>query len=433
MSFEPKRAAGLPPLPKVSQMAKLVDNLNYSQADLYAQIIIRSLPEDPHANLIFAWVSKHFGLRKQYEESLKKALKSDRNLHDLAQDLHIDPSVFSEKTLANQAEVDELNSDGLHLIKAWGFGFGSEMAALMGQAYLAEILGRKPIIHWGENFLYRSEGNHCVFQDFFKPFNSLGIADTNNIEDEQIFPKKWKQGNLPSENNNKRNGASSKLSCLYYFNRKEKLTVADYYAGVVNIRPLLAQGHPLLEMDFDDTYRYLAAKYLRVRDDIIEKVDSFIQKNLSSGFIAVHARGSDKDEGYRALTSIPGKTLEYAKTRLATMPAETKLFLMTDDEKLLSVYKEEFGDRFVSTDSQRSTSEVGVHYDESNDKQSAGIEVLMDMLIAAQSECFIGMGLSNPSQLIYYFGDFDQEDYILFGENRLKQFNTHLYKTISVL
>jgi len=106
---------------------------------------------------------------------------------------------------------------------------------------------------------------------------------------------------------------------------------------------------------------------------------------------------------------------------------------MTDDQKLLKKYQEVFADRLVFTDSQRSSSNTGVHYDKNNDKLAAGKEMLLDMLIAAKSNYFIGLGLSNPSQLVYYFGDFTEENYTLFGENRLKQFNTHLYQTISVI
>ena len=140
----------------------------------------------------------------------------------------------------------------------------------------------------------------------------------------------------------------------------------------------------------------------------------------------------DRDEGYRALTSIPGQILQCAKDRLNDLPSNAKLFLMTDDTALLEVYQQEFGDRLVQTDCQRCDSDVGVHYDQSTDKLSAGREMLIDMLIAARAHCFVGLGLSNPSQLIPYFGDFSEQDYVLFGENRLKQLNTHLYKTISV-
>ena len=132
------------------------------------------------------------------------------------------------------------------------------------------------------------------------------------------------------------------------------------------------------------------------------------------------------------MTSIPMQTLNCAKKRLLELPDEGKLFLMTDDEKLLGRYRQEFGSRLVTTDSQRSSTEVGVHYDSNTDKRMAGQEMLVDMLIASQAHCFIGLGLSNPSQLVFYMGDFQPENYILFGENRLKQFNTHLYKTVSV-
>jgi len=223
------------------------------------------------------------------------------------------------------------------------------------------------------------------------------------------------------------------LSSLYFLSRSEKLTVSDYYAGVVNIKPWFNNKESkLYDLDFDDTYRYLAKKYLVPKKYIVDEVDAFIKKNIPSKFIAVHARGSDKDEGYRALTSIPGQTLQSAKERLSKMPNNTKIFLMTDDTALLDIYQKEFGNRLVQTECQRCDTQVGVHYDDATNKLQAGKEMLIDMLIAARATSFIGLGLSNPSQLITYFGDFDQNDYVLFGENRLKQFNTHLYKTIPV-
>ena len=51
---EPFRDKCLPPLPKIKQIAMLVDDNNYSQVDLYAQHILRVLPNDAHANLACA-------------------------------------------------------------------------------------------------------------------------------------------------------------------------------------------------------------------------------------------------------------------------------------------------------------------------------------------------------------------------------------------
>ena len=436
MSFEPIRAKGLPPLPKVSQIAILVDDENYSQVDLYAQIILRELPNDPHANLSCAWVAEYFNLESAFKIYFEKANNSDRAIADLAVDLHINLdtlNVFQTQASKNKEIIKDQNLDSkFHLIKAWGFGFGSEMASLMGQAYLAEIIGRTPVVHWGENFLYRNGGTDCVFQHFFKPFNEWSLKHLVDLNSKSIFPPKWHKGNLLRENVEKREGAYSKMSALYYLSCEQEVSVADYYAGVINIQPWLPPRHFLRELDFDQAYRYLVRKYLCPQDFIQDLVNDFVRTKISGPFIAVHARGSDKDEGYRAMTAIPAKTLALAKKRLGVMPSETKLFLMTDDEALLKKYQYEFGQRLVTTNSQRSSTTVGVHYDPDSNKRSAGQEMLIDMLIAAQASCFIGLGLSNPSQLICYFGDFSKENYILFGENRLKQFNTHLYKTVAV-
>ncbi len=449
MSFEPIRAKGLPPLPKIRQIAILVDDNNYSQTDLYAQIILRELPDDPHANLIAAWVAKHFDLRESFDNFFQKAKintqNGKRSIEALATDLHIelegmlayegqvikaDIESYNIKKYAIKNHAD--NVETFHLIKAWGFGFGSEMASLMGQAYLAEITGRTPVVHWGRNFLYRSEGYECVFEHFFQPFNSLSIQSVLQKQPISFFPPKWNAVNLIDENIQKRTGEYSKMSALYYLSRSEQLTVADYYAGVINIKPWLPKGHQLQSLSFDGTYRYLMKKYLRPQKAIQIIADQFVKSEIAVPFIAVHARGSDKDEGYRAMTSIPMKTLHYAKQRLLLLSADAKLFLMTDDQSLLELYQREFGQRLITTDSQRSSSDVGVHYDVSSDKRSAGQEMLVDMLIASQADFFIGLGLSNPSQLIYYMGEFSRENYVLFGENRLKQFNTHLYQTVSV-
>lgn len=435
MSFEPVRPHGLPPLPKVSQMALLIDVGNMSQLDMYAQIILRELPEDPHANLAAAFVAKHFNLFEQFERFYKLAQQSDRDLVDLANDLNIDCDnlvEFQNKCQNQTVSHKQQEEEKFHIIKAWSYGFGAEMFSLMGHAYLAEITNRTPIVHWGENFLYRKPGSDCVFSHFFQPFNQHSVQSLSSRTLSSIFPPKWGVENILCENVQKKEGGYSKLSALYFLNNNAQTTVADYFTGILNIRPWLPQDHYLQSLGHDETYRYLMKKYLKPQAQIQSIADQFVQESFPEAFLAVHARGSDKDEGYRSMTSIPGQTLEYAKKRLRQMSKQARLFLMTDDEMLLSVYRDAFGDRLVTTDSQRSNSDVGVHYNENSNKRAAGQEMLVDMLIAAQAECFIGLGLSNPSQLICYMNDFSPENYILFGESRLKQFNTHLYKTIPV-
>jgi len=280
MSFEPIRSKGLPPLPKVKQMAMLVDVKNYSQLDLYAQIILRELPQDPHANLACALVAKNFDLEGKFSSHMRKATLGDRNIEDLATDLHIDIKELIGVTFSNKKNT---KSKKYHLIKAWGYGFGSEMASLMSQAYLAEATNRQPVVDWGENFLYRSEGIDCAFHHYFKPFNTLTIDDIP-LNEGGIFPPKWNDKTIKKGRHEKRKGKFSRMSALHYFSRTEEATVADYYSGVVSIRPWVSAGHSLLEMDVDQTYRYLANKYLQPQDELLNKSNDFRVKNLSTRF-----------------------------------------------------------------------------------------------------------------------------------------------------
>ena len=40
------------------------------------------------------------------------------------------------------------------LIKAWGFGFFSDVNHIIGQLLIAELTGRIPIVYWGKNSLF---------------------------------------------------------------------------------------------------------------------------------------------------------------------------------------------------------------------------------------------------------------------------------------
>ena len=98
-AIEKIRPSGLPPLPKVSQIALLVDDENYSQVDLYVQLIIRVLPKDPYANVALAWVANKFGFNEYQQYYLKVAEQAAQffstDIDAIAADLRIDLSLMS--------------------------------------------------------------------------------------------------------------------------------------------------------------------------------------------------------------------------------------------------------------------------------------------------------------------------------------------------
>ena len=88
------------------------------------------------------------------------------------------------------------------LIKAWGFGFFSDVYHVLGQLLLAELTDRQPIVHWGQNSLFTDRSGQNAFEFFFEPLSELNVSDLAS-QDHDYFPRKWNPENLTQENLNK--------------------------------------------------------------------------------------------------------------------------------------------------------------------------------------------------------------------------------------
>ncbi len=62
------------------------------------------------------------------------------------------------------------------LIKAWGYGFWSDMDHVVGQLLLAELTGRTPVVHWGSNTLFGASGVANAFELFFRPVSGATLG-----------------------------------------------------------------------------------------------------------------------------------------------------------------------------------------------------------------------------------------------------------------
>ena len=97
--------------------------------------------------------------------------------------------------IAQRLGLDRLPSlqagrDKFLLIKAWGFGFWSDMDHVLGGLLLAEITGRMPVVHWGRNSLFSDDPARNAFDEFFEPVSAMRIDDLIRA-DFTYFPPKW--------------------------------------------------------------------------------------------------------------------------------------------------------------------------------------------------------------------------------------------------
>jgi hypothetical protein len=269
------------------------------------------------------------------------------------------------------------------------------------------MTGRTPVIHWGENSLFRDEGVENAWLEFFEPVTPLSIRDLGR-DGYTFFPPKWNAQNLRQEEMNKMDGPGSRTVGISYLNQSANVTVGDFFAGVVELLPWVRAPHPLV-LDgpinapaIEAAYRYLVKRYLKPCAEVIAAVESFASQNFGGRkLVAVHVRGSDKIKEATNLVGAHQAIFDEVKSQLASEPG-LSIFLMTDDLAVLEQYMTSFPGRVITTDCIRTDNATGVHYQAGGSRRKLGIEVLIDVYLAARCDRLIGLGFTNVSNLILH-------------------------------
>ena len=86
------------------------------------------------------------------------------------------------------------------LIRAWGNGFWSDICHVLGSLLLAEISGRIPVTHLGEESRFAVDGNRDAFTAYFEPLSGVTAEDLMRLQGSHFFPAKWTNANLLTPN-----------------------------------------------------------------------------------------------------------------------------------------------------------------------------------------------------------------------------------------
>lgn len=287
-------------------------------------------------------------------------------------------------------------SERFLLIKALGGGFWSDVNHVLGQLLLAEMTGRIPVVHWGGNSLFSDDPKANAFESFFEPVSRFTLEDLAS-GNRNYYPPKWNAENLALNQINQAEGPWSRCSSLYSLERGEEVVVSDFHYAVNDLVPWIASGHPLHGMTTEQVYQYLFQRYLKVKPWIAAKVEAFSrQKMAGRPHLALHVRGGDKggeDPNLARLNALYHPEIE----RYLWETPQGGLFLITDDKEILASYLERYRDRVVHTGATRTATAQGVHYQKHASRYRLAEEVIVDTLLAARCESFIGNGLSNVS------------------------------------
>jgi predicted O-linked N-acetylglucosamine transferase (SPINDLY family) len=300
------------------------------------------------------------------------------------------------------------------LIKAWGYGFWSELHHLAGQLLLAELTQRIPIILWGSNCLFRRDGDVNAFDHFFEPVSTVTLEDLP--ADATIFPSKWSRDTLYAENNCKWEGHGSRLAAQYLFDRPETLLVSDFYSTIVSIIPWIGPSSRYYGLSDDAIYAEIMQKYLKPVPAVSARAQEFFVRNmLGRPWVGVHVRGADKVNESPGLARTNADYFAFID-RIIELNPTIGVFLLTDSSPVVGDFQRRYGSRLLYTHAMRTESNVGVHLG-GHDGVSLGEEVLVDTLLALKCDYFVGNQESNISLGIASMRTWPHGFIFLLGEN----------------
>src|SRR5262245_34009179 len=118
------------------------------------------------------------------------------------------------------------------VIKAWGYGFWSDVNHVIACLLLAEISGRIPVTAWGSNSLFSDGSGRDAFRQYFEPVSPVVIEEIEALELASFFPSKWSNGYIKAPEHQRWEGPGAEIPALYFLNRPETVGVCDYHLGV---------------------------------------------------------------------------------------------------------------------------------------------------------------------------------------------------------
>lgn len=312
------------------------------------------------------------------------------------------------------------------LIKAWGFGFWSDMDHVYGSLLLAELTGRIPMVHWGRNSLFRDADTDNAFESFFEPVSGLGWSEVQ-APGLSCFPLKWHAGNLREPETGKWAGEGSRLTGPYLLHRTENVVVSDYHIKINDLMPWIPPQHPLHGLERAALYRHLHEKYLRLKPHLKARVDDIWQSRMADRhWLAVHVRGTDKVFEIHNLDAV-NQAYERRIAQILQVNPALNLFLMTDSHDVLTQYRQRWGDRILSMECQRGSGTTGVHL-EGHPGTLMGEQVIVDAWLASRCDYFLGNGGSNVSSAIRHLKHWSPGTFFLIGQDFLGSIDLSLHE-----
>ncbi len=295
----------------------------------------------------------------------------------------------ARSTAAARPAASAAAPDKLSLITVCGGGFWDDVDHVLGQLLVADLSGRKPVVHWGRRsrFAEPADADANAFEQFFEPVSDATLAgDCSSAQ--AFFPAEWTRDSLHDDRPAPSTGPGPRLSHLHLLARDEDVVVGDFDARVVDLLPWIESRSHCHGLDLVATYRRLAARYLRLRAPLQGRVEAIEREQMvGRRWIAVHLPGDDKPASTRLFGPLHAAAHERVSARLASDP-EAGLLILTDSQAVADDVRARHGVPAIVRLSGRSA------------PREAGESQAIDGFLAARCEAFVGSGASALSTVV---------------------------------
>jgi hypothetical protein len=312
-------------------------------------------------------------------------------------------------TTAMSTPTQDAKGQGILLILAGYYGLGALTQMTLNGVWLAEQLGKKPVIWWGKHCFYRTADGSDAFDKLF-------VIRTEPIARDQVlaesgaavYPQEWEGLKVPltieaiEEKIDQDNGY---LMLNWKKQHYEEMMKADLCVLNCFLTPDLAweiAGRPMVDYD-ENRFNTEACELFRTHFQPVREVTNMVEKLWRDNFrvnhpvVGTHLRGSDKITD----SALPNPRNLVKSARKMGRTLKTKdFFLATDSERGMRIFKENIGpmDTFFAQSFTRSKGTEGLHYVTQNGVQQAR-ETMIDVEMLAQCSGFVGF----PGSLIYWW------------------------------
>ena len=218
------------------------------------------------------------------------------------------------------------------------------------------------------NFLFFL--NHLIKAEKIK---AIPIVDMENFT------------NLYTEKN-KING--TKNSWLYYFNQVSKYTLKEVYSSqkVIFSSDKIYSNQSVSFKENKNELKKVFKKYIRIKEEYMKEANKFFKKNLLKyKVLAIHWRGSD----HKVLPSHPfpptEKQILKFTDNLLNKYNFNKIFLVTEEQKYLEIFKKKYGSKLCFCNSFRAYDRKEFSFNaRKNHRYKLGRESLIEALILSK-------------------------------------------------